>query len=322
MPTKNQATPPSPTTTSPSSTTAAGPVQHDPIPSGAPATSAKPARGTPIGGSGFQYAINHATGEVMTALQPSYNPTTGELVVGADGKPVMTMQPVPWTAQVQHAGVPITGGGIGGVGVGYAGAPYTEDVLPRYYEGDAEVLFNDLPPAARAQLQDEMIAAGVYGAKNPNIVHGIFDQETATAFKQVLTTANATGNDYRTVIQNYKQFAASQPPPPPTPHVATISSTTDLVKTFKDVSRNALGRELSDSEAKRYASVLQGQEAAADQAKFAMQDAGTSGTVMGAPSPSAFLDEQLKQNQPGEYGANRLATTFDTFQSLLKGPAL
>ena len=291
-----------------------------PIPVGTPATDTTPKRRTPIGGSAFQYAADpNDPGKVWMLPQPTYDPTTGQLLLDANGKPQMTSQPVPWTAN-RPAGAPVVSR-LGGEAAGRVDplGGGRINVAPRYYEGDADILFNDLTPGARAQLQDEMIAAKIYGSKNPNIVHGVMDAETRSAFNQVLQTANATGYDYETVIQNYQQIAKSQPPAPPTPHVNTVTNTTDLVSVFKTASRAALGREISDAEAKRYAAAYQGQQTIASDAINAAQDAGVNATVQTAPSADAFLTDQLKTNNPGEFGANQVANQFDTFTKLLRG---
>lgn len=282
MATKKQATPGG----SASNLAASTPDYSDPAPDITPA------------GKAIQY------GNPIGVAQFEVDPETGKLKLDPD-----TGEPIPWTATVQHM---VGGSGFAGV--------QTQKVAPRYYEGSVQEILGNMPPELLAQLQAHMVDARVYGSKNPNIVYGIPDQETMSAFQTVLTQANATGYDYETVIQNWGRIAKNAPPPPPTPHIATISNTTDLVATFKKASRSAIGRELSDSEAHRFASVLQGQQAAADQASFALQDAGQSGTVMGAPNPDAFLDTQLRQTP--EYGANSIATQFDAFQSLLRGPSL
>lgn len=281
------------------------------IPVAAP-TGAQPQRGNAIGVP--PYATDPSTGLIATYQAPVIDPATGQPAVGGDGKPLTTTQQVPWTAQVQRM---IGGSGFQGV--------QTQNVLPKYYEGDIEQILNNMPPEMLAKLQGEMIDARVYGSKNPNIVRGIADQETTTAFRQVLTAANATGLDYETVIQNYQKIAKNAPPAPPAPHVNVVTNTTDLMATFKAASRSALGRELSDSEAKRYADVFQGTENAAQNTQNAATDLGTtsgvSSTVQAAPSPGNFIDAQLKANQPGEYGANRIANQFDAFQSIIRGPA-
>lgn len=309
-----------PTTTTP--TTAPGGYTPDPIPQGGTTSGTRPARGMPIGGSGFQYAVDPTTGEVLQALQPTYNQTTGALVTDASGQPMLSMQPVPWTARVTTPGSPIQGGFGGAVGVGAAAAPTDQYVLPRYYEGDVERILNDLPPNMLAQLQDEMVTARVYGSKTPNIQHGIADQETIAAFKAVLTTANATGYDYPTVVQNWLKIAKDQPIPPPAPHINKVTSPTDLRAVFKTAARSAIGHELSDAEAQKYVSAFQAQETQYGDQLAAAQDAGVNATVTATPDPSAFLDEQLKQDQSGAYQQNALLGQINAFRSMLTGPGL
>lgn len=254
------------------------------------------------------------SGKAIQYAQPYGRPGSSQYRRKADGSLETDPlgNPIPWAATRLDPSVARIGGET-------AGRLQPVAVAPRYYEGDAEEILTNMPPELLAQLQQEMIDARIFG-KNPNIVYKVPDAETVNAFKMVLAAANNTGLDYETVIQNWTKIAKNAPPPPPTPHVNTVTNTTDLVATFKTASRSALGREISDAEARRYAAVFQGQETSAQNAANAAQDAGLNATVTAPPSATNFLDEQLKQDQPGAYGANRIEQQFLNFQDLLRGP--
>lgn len=291
MATKRQSTSP---TASPPNTTAAAKTDpaDDPMPVvGVKAPTKEYAQ--PIGRPG--------TSQFVT------DPTTGEVILDSQGNPIPWQATRPFTVP-QRFGVEDAG-------------PTSYGVMPKYYEGAVEEILGNMPPELLAQLQAHMVDARVYGSKNPNIVYGIPDQETMSAFRAVLTQANNTGYDYQTVIQNWGRIAQSAPPAPPTPHITQVTNTDDLLAVFKTASRSALGRELSDSEARQYAATFQAQERGYQGTQYAAADAGQSASVMAPPSPSNFLDAQVQQNNPSEYGANRFANTFDAFQQLLRGPA-
>lgn len=313
----------SPTGTSPSpTTTVPGAAQGvaDDLGISAPPTAGG---STGLGGSasmpqsspiGVPYAATGPGGEI--ARPPIIDPSTGKQAKDAAGN-LLWGPPTRWTAQ--RPDDRLMGGYVDDQGHRVRAV---RDVLPRYYVGDAEAILNSLPPERLRDLQVYMVNLKLFSSKNPNITYGIADNETTQAFSRVLTAGNARGMSYDEVLDLWsKKGIADMQPPEATPgRTISVTNTADLVALFKKTASTALGREISDEQAQQYAATFQGQESAYQRAQYANTDAGTTGTVMAPPSPDVFAENQLKQDQPGEYGATRVANVFDTFQSLLRGP--
>lgn len=207
------------------------------------------------------------------------------------------------------------------------GLKYQYGVTPKYYEGDTQALMSSLPPEVLADLQAEMVAIGLYGSKKPNITFGIPDRDTMSAFQQVLSVANASGYDYQEVLQQWSKAAALAPQPtePKPNRVADVTNEEDLVNVFKEAARTAIGREVSETQARAWAHTYQGAQVAEQQARWGVMDAsvdgspvGARGTVESTMTPQSFAESQLKGTP--EYGATRASNQLDTFRKILSGP--
>lgn len=300
MATKNQT---SPTGTSPPTTAAGGlsPGAQAAIakafPGGIPTLAPdkkQTGQSSPIGGVPYQ-----ATGP------------NGELLYNPDGTPVRwkAVRPDPVVSRIGGE----TGGRIGGVAV-----------TPQYYPGDAEGLLAGLPPEVLRDLQFRMVKIGLFSSKTPNITYGIPDKDTVNAFSQILGAANAGGYNYNEILDLWgaQGVQALQPEAPKPTHTISTTNTADLVAVFKKAARDAIGKEVDDETATRWAHTFQGSEAAYQSSAYAVQDAAAGGnTTMQSPmDPTTFADQQLKQNNPDEYGATRAINQLDTFRKILSGP--
>lgn len=204
-----------------------------------------------------------------------------------------------------------------------AGRVHPVGVLPHYYQGDAEAIVTGLPPEVLADLQAKMVALGLYGSKHPNIVYRVPDRDTIAAFSQILTASNASGYTYDEVMQQWASSASRvvQPPEPKPPHAIQVTNAEDLVLVFKDAARNAIGREVSNAEARAWASSFQAEQAAKQEAAFAVQDAepGSGNVRLEQPmSPTAFTETQLRGTP--EYAATRANDQLVAFRKMLAGP--
>lgn len=264
------------------------------IPTLAPADKKQTSQSSPIGKVPYQ-----ATG------------ANGELLYNADGTPVrwQAVRPEPIVSR------------IGGEAAGRIGAV---GVTPKYYAGDDAALLVGLPPEVLADLQFRMTKIGLYGSKKPNITYGIPDADTINAFSQVLGAANASGYTYQEILSLWgsQGVQAMQPEAPKPTHTISTTNTADLVAVFKKAARDAIGKEVDDETATRWAHTFQGSEAAYQSSAYAVQDAAAGGnTTMQSPmDPTTFADQQLKQNNPDEYGATRAINQLDTFRKILSGP--
>lgn len=205
---------------------------------------------------------------------PTYviDPSTGFAAVGPDGKPV------PWTTQglaKQQAFNP----GIAGIDTG----SYQPSIVgARYFEGQEWSEVGGLPPEQRAEIQQAMLDRGLYSSAKPRIALGAWDNDSATAFKQVLAYANAQGIPWNMALKNMPKMdtgadaAGGVKYGPQAPHAytaftATLTNPTDLKAVIKAGARSVLGRTLDDSEVSAFVGNYQSAEMADAQARYAVQ---------------------------------------------------
>lgn len=207
-----------------------------------------------------------------------------------------------------------------GMSSGLGSEMHTVGVLPKYYEGDAAEILGNMDPLLLADLQAHMVEYGLFGSRKPNITYQYADNDTITAFTRVLTTANSTGQTYQEVLRKLAQI-----PPEDRPKFTEakapdrITNTEDLVAVMKNASRNALGREISDDQARAFAQAYQSAERSYNSQVNAIAEAGLGGEVMSPPDPSSMANASLKANYGAEKQTYDLTSQVATFRSLLAG---
>lgn len=273
-------------------------ANQNPVPTGGASTK-DPPRGNAIGVPTFQI-----------------DPNTGFAAVGPDGKPL------PWTTMGT-----VTQTGPRRPGSTDIPAPYQAQaqIGARYFEGQEWSEVGGLPPEQRAQIQQAMLDRGLYSSAKPRIALGAWDNDSATAFKQVLAYANAQGLTWDTALRNMPKMDAAeggvkygpQAPHAYTPFTATLTNPTDLKAVIKAGARSVLGRTLSDDEVGAFIGNYQSAEMANAQAQYAVQHENEAARFS---AQDAYARAQDEFQQTGQ-ATTQVPTTVETKGGVFTNPA-
>lgn len=200
---------------------------------------------------------------------PQYttDPSTGQVATDASGNPV------PWFGAKSTPAIPNVFAGTGGSqATSYFGA--------QYHDGDEWAVIGNMPPELRSQVQQAMLDRGLFGSKKPNVALGSWDNESASAFKQVLAYANATGKDWQDALQSMPvlsddELAAADGTKGSKRQINQIklSNPQDLAQVFKNAAADLLGSAPPQEEIDKFVRAYQNSEREEQQTAIAQQAA-------------------------------------------------
>jgi hypothetical protein len=203
-------------------------------------------------------------------------------------------------------------------------AQYNEPTLrygagrPRYFDGD-EFLPGNISPNSIAALQREMVRAGLLDSPR----WGHWDEESQSAYRQLLREANTKGLDYETLLRQYSEAAtlgteeqAVFTPPEALP--LELPSDEDLRHVVRGVSIEKLGiawrPEDTEQFVQQYKAMAQGRAQAAYEAEVERQRAAFDrgepvsnvAIEMDIPTAEVWADEEARRRDPGGYQATQI----------------
>ncbi len=278
--------------------------------------------------------------------QYTIDPATGQVAMDQQGNPV------PWFGS--KPGGPT----IPNVFAGTGGSMSTDYFAAQYNDGDEWAVVGSMPVEMRADVQQAMLDRGLFGAKKPNVALGSWDNESASAFKQVLAYANATGMDWQEALRDMPVVSADGLNPDGSQQVERghyqikLSNPADLAQVFKRAAADLIGGgDVPQEEIDKYVRAYQGLEKADQEAQIAAQEKAkrdvavqepidqnvmgaslpdsapvVSGagdpvvtTTTNAPDPSTLAQQMIKEKFGGRVGATNVARAMDSFLSILGG---
>lgn len=200
----------------------------------------------------------------------------------------------------QATGRPVAGTYTGFTGQqlrGTADRPQVTNVLPRYFDGDEDMIAT-FTREQIADIQARMKKAGILGKYRV----GVADEATVSAFKDVLSQANRELSDWNVGLSVLQQGAVGGGGGLP----YRVSSPDDLRTVIEDSSRLVLGRvadpEFTNRVVKAYQDVQMREQ--------------TAPTTVKAPQADVFAEKQIKKR----FGAEADAYEFAKFADIiLKG---
>lgn len=247
------------------------------------------------------------------------DPNTGFAAVGPDGKPL------PWTVPDQtEMSTRQTSRSPGPVQPHPVGA--------RYFDGQEWSEIGGLPPEVKAQIQQAMLDRGLYSSAKPRIAMGAWDNDSATAFKQVLAYANASGMTWDMALKNMPKLddgvernpdgsvKVKYGPTAPhtfTPFSATLTNPTDLRAVIKAGARSVLGQTLNDDEVSRFVQNYQQSELVPQEQQYNAQHAAQ---AAGFAAQDAYSHAQDEIQQTGT-ATTQVPTTVSGPSSIVTNPA-
>lgn len=178
-------------------------------------------------------------------------------------------------------------------------------VPARYFEGD-DWQPAGWPPDQIADLQRALIAAGLIDPK-ATISLGYYDITTRTAYRELLTTANASGMDRSQALQ-MALTAPRQGPgikeTPRQPLVMKLSNPDDLRAVFRKAIIDELGQGWSSDQIDQMVTDYQARETEVQQQQYAMTgfgsatEPGPGGTLTPPPSPDVYAAAKAREQDP------------------------
>ena len=176
------------------------------------------------------------------------------------------------------------------------------DYTTPYKDSNAWDPAND--PGNIPAMQQKMIAAGLV-AKN-KVTFGRWDNTMATAYKSVLSFANATGMSADDALNTMTQLGAPEKMPGSS-RTRRLEDPSRVEAAYQSAAQQLLGHTLPEAQAAAFAKEINAQEIAA-------------GTLYGTPDVSAEAAAQIQQQFPAQSKAYGLAGRMTEFFGMLNAP--
>lgn len=221
----------------------------------------------------------------------------------------------------------------GSRGFDLGGGSMPSTVAPRYFEDDeyAPANFND---RIIRDLQQQMAFLGLYDA-NASIIPGDWGEETASAFRRLLAYSNQHGMSYRVALAQLKsgmqagggrmkidEFGNLVPANQAAQRAPLVTRTTDpktLELVFRETSMNLLGQALAPDQIQMMSSAYNQMEIQRQQEAYDKQLTG--GSVVDIPSPEAFGQAQVEEQNPQGVAQYRGVQYLNDAMQMLASPA-
>lgn len=197
----------------------------------------------------------------------------------------------------------------------FEGTPPTP---PRYFEEDV------MRPRTRgwsalqiADLQARMVRAGFLKAKDFRL--GSWDPESVDAYADLLTFANDSGSLASDILEEMEAAGAGLSPTRSErgPLVTRTTNPEDLRRVFDATARSLIGKKMDPARLERMVNAYISSEVGEQSALYGAAETG--GRVTQAASPQAFAEAALREEAPGEVGAQGFAEQSNEFFDLLGG---
>jgi hypothetical protein len=184
-------------------------------------------------------------------------------------------------------------------GVPYA--PPTLRVTPKYKIG-SELEPATWDPNDLLALQQRLAMAGMLSGYVP----GTFDTATRKAYRDLLSTANASGSDWNDVLDQINKAGGKQGKAPP-PLSIQYTNAQDLTQVADKVAQTLYGGNLSDADKQKFIDSYHAMEAQAQTEQYNVTYGNAAqGTFTAPPAASAAVETQIRQEHPNEVFANSL----------------
>lgn len=169
----------------------------------------------------------------------------------------------------------------------------TRPVGPRYYDGDEWEPARLSPEEVRA-IQQAMWDAGLL---EPGFRLGVWDETMASAYRQVLGYANATGISDQ---QALSVMAAAGPvdTEQTQPLITQTTNPDDLRRVFRASIISELGQGWDSERIDRMVAAYQQAEVAAQRSAYDLETTGEAGNIVAPPSPEAFAEAEVMRIDP------------------------
>lgn len=185
--------------------------------------------------------------------------------------------------------------------------PSVPTVEPRYFSSDVDAL-NGLSRGSISSWQSRLNAAGLLGN---NFALGIVDNQTRSAYTEVLAVANREGVTQEEAIAMIQQRRVKVGGGSVQRY--RMTNPTDLKVVIRSVAQNALGRNLDDADINKLVKLFQQEEVSAQKQYSA------GGAVAEAPSAEQFVQSKIQADFGEEVSIRKLDQVFSAVDEALSG---
>jgi hypothetical protein len=170
---------------------------------------------------------------------------------------------------------------------------------PKYFSGDQDSI-GYMPVERLVNLQRAMNQIGLL---SKNYTVGVVDQQTRSAFTNLLETANFSGEEYEQTILRMAAAGGSQRG---NLSQYRVSNPDDVKSVINKVAQQTIGRKLQEGDLDRMARLFLEEE---------RQSARSGSTeVVSAPNVQTFAEQQLEATMPEETQARQFGSYMEAIQ--------
>lgn len=197
-------------------------------------------------------------------------------------------------------------------------------IPPRYKLGDEwEPQTQSWSPERIADIQAQLVDAGLLDPDDYQ--RGFWDQESATAYRQLLGYSNVSGLDSHQTLQRIGEVKAkfgstADKGAKREPFITGLSDPVALSNLLDDVAVRRMGRGLSPEEKAQFSNSYRGLEEAEARKRYEAGGSGLPGGSGGTYTqldPSSRAEEYVTSTRPDDVAAYQYLQAFKSFENLL-----
>jgi hypothetical protein len=207
-------------------------------------------------------------------------------------------------------------------------APYsrtiTNEVAPRYKLGDEWSPQTQSWPTERiVDLQAQLVDAGLLDPDDYQ--RGFWDQESATAYRQLLGYSNVSGLDSHSTLQRIGEVKAkygstADKGAKRQPFISELADPVELSSLLDDVAVRRMGRGLTPEEKARFSDSFRGLQETEQRKYYEASGSGLPGGPGGSvtmPDASSRAEQFVTETRPDDVSSYQYLQAFKSFENLL-----
>jgi hypothetical protein len=197
-------------------------------------------------------------------------------------------------------------------GYGYELGP--SKVNPRYFDGD-EYKPAQLNPASIAELQRQMVEVGLLGN---TFRLGVWDSASVAAYRDLLSFANGSGLSDRQALLRYSAGEQVGTESQRAPLIVQKSNPEELRRVFRQAVIDQLGQGWDQNRINGLVTAYQAEEERVQRQAYDMELTG--GSITNIPSPEAFIESKVMEQDPGGVQVRDTLDFVSQFKQIASSP--
>ena len=213
----------------------------------------------------------------------------------------------------------------GRLGVARSPSEYVKSqVAPRYKLGDEwEPQTKSWSPERIADIQAQLVDAGLLDPDDYQ--RGFWDQESASAYRQLLGYSNVSGLDSHQTLQRIGEVKAkygttADKGAKRQPFISELADPTELSSLLDDISVRRMGRGLTPEEKARFSDSFRGLQESEQRKYYEASGSGLPGGPGGSvtmPDAGSRAEEFVTSTRPDDVASYQYLQAFKSFENLI-----